>query len=112
MRNLVVDNYSDSLPLPKHGTLQLHNDGGPLSDAPLNCRITMKLPKPELVHPSWRSSTYSALTRMGSKLKKTNTVLNEETSEIERDLCVIGPTGGGGVRCGVGVGVPQLPSNK
>ena len=49
---------------------------------------------PELIHPSWGSSTYSALTRMGSKLK-TDTVLNDETSEIERDLCAFGPIVGG-----------------
>ena len=49
------------------------------------------------MHPSWGSSTHSALTRMGSRLK-TDTVLNDETSEIERDLCAFGPIGG----------VPQL----
>ena len=27
---------------------------------------------------------------------KTDTVLNDETSEIERDLCVFGSIGGGG----------------
>ena len=32
---------------------------------------------------------------MGSTLK-TYTVLNDETSEIEGDLCVFGPIGGGG----------------
>ena len=51
---------------------------------------------PELIHPNWGTSTNSALIRMGSKLK-TDTVLNDETSEIERDMCVFGPTGGGGV---------------
>ena len=44
----------------------------------------------ELIHPSWGSSTHSALTRRGSKLK-TDTILNEETFEIERDLCAFGP---------------------
>ena len=58
----------------------------------------------ELIHPSWGSSTHSAITRMGSTLK-TDTVLNDETSEIERDLCAFGPIGGGG-------GVPQLLSNS
>ena len=91
MRNLVVDNNSDSLPLPKQGTMQLHNDSGLLSDAPLNCRITTKLCNPELVHPNWGSSTHSARTWMGAKLK-TNTVLNNETSKIERDLCGSGTT--------------------
>ena len=44
---------------------------------------------PELLHPSWGSSTYSALKRMGKKFK-TDTVPNDETSEIERDLCAFG----------------------
>ena len=48
---------------------------------------------PELMHPSWGSSTHSALTRMGSKLQ-TDAVLNDETSEIERDLCAFGPIEG------------------
>ncbi len=47
----------------------------------------------ELIHLSRGSSTYSALTRMGSKLK-TDTVLTDETSEIEPDLCAFGPIGG------------------
>ena len=37
----------------------------------------------------------SALTRMVYKLK-TDTVLNDESSETERDLCAFGSTGGGG----------------
>ena len=39
--------------------------------------------------------THSALTRMGSKLRIDNfdTVLNDETYEIERDLYAFGPIG-------------------
>jgi len=40
---------------------------------------------PELIYPSWDSYTYYALTRMVYKLK-TDTILNNETSEIVRDL--------------------------
>ena len=43
----------------------------------------------ELIHPSWGSSTHSALARMVSKLKT-----DTETSEIERDLCAFGSIGG------------------
>ena len=57
---------------------------------------------PELIHASWGSSTHSALTWMGSRLK-TDTVLNDETSEIERDLRAFGPIWGG---------VSQLLSNS
>ena len=48
---------------------------------------------------SERSSTHSALTRIGSTLK-TDTVLTDKT---ERDRCAFGPIGGG---------VPQLLSNS
>ena len=44
------------------------------------------------IYPSWASSTDSALTRMESKLK-TDIVLNDETSEIELDLCAFSPIG-------------------
>ena len=47
----------------------------------------------ELIHPSWDSSTHSALTRVGSK-RQTDAVLNKEKSEIERDLCAFGPIEG------------------
>ena len=47
----------------------------------------------ELIHPSWGFSTHSALTRMGSKLK-TDTILNDETTEVERDLCAFVPIEG------------------
>ena len=56
----------------------------------------------ELIHSSWGSSTHSALTRMGAKLK-IDTVLNDETSEIERErerererVARLVPSGGGG----------------
>ena len=57
---------------------------------------------PELIHPSWDSYTYIVLTRMVYKLK-TDTVLKNETSEIERNLWAFGSTGGG---------VSQLFSNS
>ena len=56
---------------------------------------------PELIHPSWGSSTHSALTRMVQK-RKTDTVLNYETSEIERDRCAFCSTRG----------MPQLLPNS
>ena len=46
----------------------------------------------ELIHPSWASSSHSALTRMESKCK-TDTTVNDKTSEIERDLYAFGPIG-------------------
>ena len=48
----------------------------------------------ELIHQSCGSLTHSALTRMVQK-RTTDTVLNDETSEIKRDLCAFGSTGGG-----------------
>ena len=48
----------------------------------------------ELIHPSWGSSTHNALKWMTSK-HKTDTVLNDETFDIERDLCAFGHIGGG-----------------
>ena len=47
----------------------------------------------ELLHPNWGSPTHCALIRTGSKLK-TDTELNDETSEIEHDLYAFGPIGG------------------
>jgi len=44
----------------------------------------------ELIHPSGSSSTHSTLTQMAEKLQ-TDTVLNDETSEAEQDLCDPGP---------------------
>ena len=43
---------------------------------------------------SERSSTHSALTRIGSTLK-TETVLTDETTKTERDRSAFGPIGGG-----------------
>ena len=47
--------------------------------------------------------THSALTRMGSKHKIDflYTVINDDMSEVERDLCAFGPIGGGGCPGGV-----------
>ena len=49
-------------------------------------------PMCELIHPIWVSSAHSTLTRVELE-HKTDTVLNDETSEIERDLCAFGPIG-------------------
>ena len=47
---------------------------------------------PELIHPSCVSYTYTIPTW---KTYKTDNVPNNETSEIKRDLCPSGSTGGG-----------------
>jgi len=49
---------------------------------------------PQLIHPSWGSSTHSALTRMEYNVK-IDTVLNDETFGIERDLYAFGSIGNG-----------------